>query len=100
MSGRIKTKRICENGHAFFKSSDCPVCPVCEKNKTGKSEFLQLFAAPARRALESADINEISDLLKFTEKEILSLHGFGKSGMVILKNAMKENNVFFAKKKS
>jgi len=23
--------RICSNGHKFYKSSDCPTFPVCEK---------------------------------------------------------------------
>ncbi|MBK9191256.1 MAG: hypothetical protein IPM77_06915 [Crocinitomicaceae bacterium] len=95
-----KTKRICENGHTFFKSSNCPVCPVCEKDKPAGSDLLNLFSAPARRALESAHISKVSDLSKFSEHEILSLHGFGKSGMTILKKVMSENNVSFKNKKN
>lgn len=97
MPDRKKTKRVCKNGHTFFKSSDCPVCPVCEKNRAVGSEFLTLFAAPARRALESATINQITDLAKFTHQEIMSLHGFGKSGMATLNKVMAENKISFKK---
>lgn len=83
-------KRICKNGHIFFKSSDCPVCPICEKLKPAGAEFLMLLAAPARRALENAGIKTLKQLSKKTEKEILSLHGMGPSSIPILKKSLKE----------
>lgn len=29
-----KTLRTCKKGHRYYKSSDCPVCPACEKERT------------------------------------------------------------------
>ncbi len=37
-----KTLRTCEQGHEYYKSSDCPTCPVCEKRET-KEGFLSLL---------------------------------------------------------
>ncbi len=73
-----KTLRTCINGHNYYKSSDCPVCPTCEEAKRPTESFLSLLYAPARRALENADIRTIQQLAGFSEKEILELHGIGK----------------------
>jgi hypothetical protein len=45
--------RTCKSGHSYYKSSECPICPVCEKERTTKDDFLSFLAAPARRVLES-----------------------------------------------
>jgi hypothetical protein len=37
-----KTLRICEKGHRYFKSSDCPTCPKCEALNKLNNEFLAL----------------------------------------------------------
>lgn len=34
--GKLK---ICEKGHQYYKSSDCPICPVCEKERKPKEGF-------------------------------------------------------------
>ena len=31
------SKRVCPNGHTYYKSSDCPVCPICENEKKQES---------------------------------------------------------------
>ena len=31
---------ICKDGHSYHKTSDCPSCPVCEKNDKPSSGFL------------------------------------------------------------
>ncbi|MGB4931375.1 MAG: DNA-directed RNA polymerase subunit alpha C-terminal domain-containing protein [Chitinophagales bacterium] len=83
--GKLK---ICSNGHQFYKSSDCPVCPVCEAEKKPVDGYLSLLSAPARRALENANIKTLLDMTNFTENELLSLHGLGPSTIPKLKNAL------------
>lgn len=90
--GILKT---CKEGHRFYKSSDCPVCPVCEMNLKPKEGFLTLIGAPARRALERENILTLEDLAKHTEKEILALHGMGPGTIPKLKKALGENKLSF-----
>lgn len=78
----------CKNGHKFYKSSDCPTCPICEAERKPENSFLSLIGAPARRALEREGITTLEKLSDFSEMEILSLHGMGKSTLPILNNAL------------
>jgi hypothetical protein len=87
-------KKTCVNGHVFEKSSDCPTCPVCEKKKSYSPEFPKL-SKPAHRALERAGILKLKDLAKWTEKDLLALHGVGPSAIPPLKIAMKKAAVKF-----
>jgi DNA-directed RNA polymerase alpha subunit len=89
------TKRTCKNGHSYIKSSDCPVCPICEKENKPETEFLSQLAAPARRALENNGINSVQKLSKFTETEILAFHGMGKASLPTLKMALKQKGLKF-----
>jgi predicted RecB family nuclease len=93
-----KNPRICPNGHKYYKSSDCPVCPVCENDRKPAAGFLSVLAAPARRALENAGIKTLKQLSKLTEKEILTLHGMGKSSIPKLTAALKEEGLKFSEK--
>lgn len=92
-----KNLRTCENGHNYYKSSDCPTCPICEAERKPKSGFLSLLSAPARRALENADITTLKKLSEFSEKDILKLHGIGKTAIPKLQEALKAENLTFAK---
>lgn len=85
MAGKAKTS---VNGHTFFKSSDCPVCPVCERQRPAGDSFLTLVSSPARRALESAGITTLEWLARVTEAELLRLHGIGPSAIPKLKAAL------------
>lgn len=87
--------KICEKGHQFYKSSDCPTCPQCERERKPEEGFLSLLAAPARRALENNGITTLKQLSEFTEKEILQFHGMGKSSIPKLKQALKEGQLAF-----
>lgn len=87
--------KICENGHQFYKSSDCLTCPQCERERKPEKGFLSLLAAPARRALENNGITTLEQLSEFTEKEILQFHGMGKSSIPKLKQALKECHLTF-----
>lgn len=94
----METKKIlktCEKGHRFYKSSDCPTCPICEAERKPKDNFLSLLAAPARRALESIGITSLEQLSRYTEKEILNLHGMGKTSIPKLQKLLSENNLTF-----
>ena len=90
--------RICSKGHKFYKSSDCPTCPICEKERKPKSGFLFFISAPARRALEREGINTLLKLSKYNEKELLELHGMGPGSILPLKNALKEKGLSFRRK--
>ena len=91
----IKSLRTCKNGHHYYKSSDCPTCPICEQNRKPKDGFLSILAAPARRALENKGINTLEQLSNYSEEEILQLHGMGKSSIPKLKNALLEKGLEF-----
>ena len=69
--------KICANGHSFHKSSDCPVCPVCESINNPKAGVFASIGAPARRALMAQGIYGIKDLTKWTKNDLLKLHGVG-----------------------
>lgn len=90
-----KTLRTCKHGHQYYKSSDCPTCPTCEALKKPKEGFLSQLYAPARRALENKGITSTEQLAQYSENEILSLHGMGKSSIPILKEALKEKGLHF-----
>jgi predicted RecB family nuclease len=90
-----KQLRICPKGHKFYKSSDCPVCPVCEQERKPDDNFLSLLVAPARRALEKKGIATLKQLSALSEDEILQLHGMGPSTISKLKKALQENGLSF-----
>ncbi|MBS1600769.1 MAG: hypothetical protein JST75_21295 [Bacteroidetes bacterium] len=68
---------------------------VAQKNN--QENFLSLLGAPARRALENEGINTLKKLAQFTEKEILKLHGIGKSSIPILQGALRAAGLSFKK---
>ncbi|MEK4074360.1 RNA polymerase alpha subunit C-terminal domain-containing protein [Paenibacillus sp. FSL M7-0656] len=91
------TLRTCEQGHLYYKKSDCPTCPTCEAERKPTEGFLALLSAPARRALENEGITTLLQLAEYTEKEILKLHGIGPSAMPKLRNALEEEGLSFKK---
>ncbi len=95
--GKEKTLRTCKKGHRYYKSSDCPACPVCEAGKKPQEGFLSLLSAPARRALEYNAITTVKLLSNYSEKEILKLHGIGKSSIPILRAALEIKGLTFKK---
>ncbi|HEV7230509.1 MAG TPA: RNA polymerase alpha subunit C-terminal domain-containing protein [Bacteroidia bacterium] len=93
-----KKLRVCPNGHTYYKSSDCPVCPVCENVRKPQGGFLSLLSAPARRALENKGVTTLNKLAIYSEKEILALHGMGPASMPKLRKALKEIGLAFKKR--
>ncbi len=57
--------------------------------------FQQLISAPAKRALENAQIRTLEDLSKFSENELLALHGIGKSSIPKFKEFLKSEGLTF-----
>ncbi|UGU17290.1 RNA polymerase alpha subunit C-terminal domain-containing protein [Sinomicrobium kalidii] len=90
-----KTLRTCEKGHKFYKSSDCPTCPVCEAEKGPAKGFLALLSSPARNALLYYGIDTIEKLSTYTEKEILGIHGIGKASLPVFKRSLAERGLSF-----
>ena len=93
----MKNERTCKQGHVYYKSSDCPTCPVCEKEKRPKQGFLAELSAPATRALESAGIKSLKQLSAYSEKEILKLHGMGPGSLPKLNHALQAAGLSFKK---
>jgi len=89
------TLRTCKNGHQYYKSTDCPTCPICEAEKKTTEGFLSTLGAPARRALESIGVKTVEQLAKHSKKEILSLHGIGPGSLPKLTAALKEAGLSF-----
>jgi predicted RecB family nuclease len=93
-----KTLRTCPNGHKFYKSSDCPVCPVCEKERYAKESFIPGISAPARRALEGAGIRTLAQLSKFSAPQLLKMHGIGPSAIPKFLSTLKAKGLSLNKK--
>ena len=93
--GTKKTLRICGNGHRYYKSTDCPTCPICEEARKPKDDFLSMLGAPARRALEREGIQKVEQLSNYSEKEILKLHGVGPSTIPRLKEMLMKKGLGF-----
>jgi len=58
-------------------------------------DFLATLSAPARRALEGNGIRTLEQLAKFSEKEILALHGVGPSSIPRLRVALEGMGLSF-----
>ncbi len=91
-----KKLKTCSNDHSFYKSSDCPVCPICAAQDKPASGFLSLLGAPARRALAQAGVSTLVELSQHSEAEILKLHGVGPKSLPVLRQALVEAGLTFA----
>jgi DNA-directed RNA polymerase alpha subunit len=90
-----RTLRTCSKGHKYYKSSDCPTCPICEKERKPQSGLLADLSAPARRALENNGIDSLEKLSELTEKQVLKFHGIGKTSIPKLKAALNKKGLDF-----
>lgn len=90
-----KNLRTCEKGHPYYKSSDCPTCPICEQEKKPATGFLSALSAPARRALDNAGIITLSQLAQYSEEDILQFHGLGPASLPTLRAALKAAGLAF-----
>jgi DNA-directed RNA polymerase alpha subunit len=53
------------------------------------------LSAPARRALEHEGITTLAKLAKYSERELLALHGFGPATLPTLRKALKASGRAF-----
>ena len=90
-----KNLKICNKGHKYYKSSDCPTCPRCEQERKPENGFLTLLSAPARRALENNGIVSLQKLSTYSEREILKFHGMGPASLPKLRSALKKEGLSF-----
>lgn len=95
MASSDSNKRTCKKGHHYFKTSDCPTCPICEQERKPQSGLLAALSAPARRALENKGIKTALDLSEYSKKEIQSFHGIGPSSIPKLVAELEKNNLNF-----
>lgn len=95
MAKPLKNLRICDKGHKYYKTSLCPVCPVCASESKPTDGFLSTLSAPARRALENAGIDSTDKLARHSEAEILRLHGMGPGSLPKLRAALAEAGLAF-----
>lgn len=71
------------------------------KGDNMKQELVNIkIPQPAQRALKGAGIETIEHLTKYTEEELLSLHGFGPRALGILKIKLEEYGLSFKEKRS
>lgn len=56
---------------------------------------LPKISKPALRALDSINVKTLEDVTKYSEAELLALHGFGPKGIRILKEVMEEQGLKF-----
>lgn len=65
------------------------------KMQKPKDDFMRELSAPASRALASIGIKSLKDLSRYTEEEILKLHGMGPSSIPKLRAALKKSGLKF-----
>ena len=92
----MRSQRTCARGHRYWKSSDCPTCPVCEAARKPAAEFMAGLSAPARRALEGAGLTSLAKLAKTSEAAVSKLHGMGPASLPKLRAALKKAGKKFA----
>jgi len=65
--------------------------------KNVKSNVFSSLSAPAQRALANKGIKTLKQLAKFSESDILKLHGMGPGSLPKLRNALKTESLVFKK---
>lgn len=95
MAARAKTQRTCPKGHIYYKSSDCPTCPICEQERVPAAHFLTRLSAPARRALEAGGVTTLEKLAELSEQEVLRFHGMGPASLPKLREALQAKGLTF-----
>jgi DNA-directed RNA polymerase alpha subunit len=69
---------------------------MAKKSTQPDGELPVKLSNPARRALAGAGYTSLDQLAKVSEADILKLHGMGKHGIVLLRQALAERGLSFA----
>ena len=93
----MRQRKVCAEGHVFFKTPGCSSCPRCEAARKPKDGFLAELAAPARRALEGAGLTTLAKLANKTEAQVRELHGMGPNAIAKLRAALRKDSSGFRK---
>lgn len=62
-----------------------------------ESDFPKGLSAPARRALEGAGYIRLEQLSTVSESDLKKLHGMGPKALILLRSALEEKGLSFAK---
>lgn len=65
------------------------------RKRESQKRLSSLLSAPARRALEHHGITTEAELSKYSEKEILKLHGIGPASLPKLRAALEDKGLSF-----
>ena len=68
---------------------------INNQEKQSTASFLSQLSNPARNALEYHGITSLELLSKYTEKEILKLHGIGPASLPKLRASLEEAGLSF-----
>ncbi|GIN10913.1 hypothetical protein J26TS2_07800 [Shouchella clausii] len=90
-----KERKTCNKGHNYYKSTDRPSCPTCQRESKPSSGFLSKLSSPARNALIHEGITTLEQLSNFSEKEILKIHGIGPASLPTLSASLEEKQLSF-----
>jgi predicted RecB family nuclease len=93
---RSRSTRICPQGHRFQKSSGCSTCPKCEQERKAAKRLLAALSASARRALERKGVTTLKAQSRWSEQQVLALHGMGPSSIPKLQAALRRAGLWFA----
>lgn len=63
---------------------------------TTEESDLPKLASPARRALASAGISRLEQLTRFSEADLMRLHGMGPNAVDTLRRALADKGLSFA----
>lgn len=64
-----------------------------------ESAFPKGIAKPALRALASVGVSSLDEVTRFTESQLLALHGMGPKAIGIIKDALRAQSKSLAKEK-
>jgi DNA-directed RNA polymerase alpha subunit len=94
----MMAEKVCNKGHKFTKSSDCLTCPICarEESESIYSNGFPKIGSPALNALKHFGITP-PDLPKYSEDELLRIHGIGPKAIDILRKNLAEKGLRFNK---
>lgn len=67
------------------------------KKKTATTPGLPNIGKPATRALASIGVTRLDQVARYTEAQLLDLHGFGPKALGILRSALEASGKAFEK---
>ena len=91
----MRLRKICRQGHVFYKTPGCNTCPKCEAAKRPAEGFMAELAAPARRALAGAGLTTLSKLSRKSAAQVRELHGMGPNAIGKLRAALDDEGLAF-----